>query len=110
VAKKLLLIDLPHLQITEADSAQAALDALASQRFDLILMDVVMPDKDGIEATAHIRTTDQKITIIGLTADVTNDVKTRCLDAGMNDVITKPFERHVLVNRVKLGIASSYAD
>ncbi|MFT6767046.1 MAG: signal transduction histidine kinase/CheY-like chemotaxis protein [Burkholderiaceae bacterium] len=110
VAKKLLLSDLPDLQITEADSAQAALDALASQRFDLILMDVVMPVKDGIETTTHIRTTDQKITIIGLTADVTTDVRTRCLDAGMNDVITKPFERQVLVNRVKLGIASSYAD
>ena len=110
VAKKLLLSDLPDLQFTEADSGQAALDALASQRFDLILMDVVMPVKDGIETTSHIRTTDQKITIIGLTADVTTDVKTRCLNAGMNDVITKPFERHVLVNRVKLGIASSYAD
>ena len=105
VAKQLLLSDLPHLQITEADNAQAALDIVSAGAIDLILMDVVMPDKDGIETTADIRTTDHSTVIIGLTADVTPDVKSRCLSAGMNDVMTKPFDRQALVFRVRQGLA-----
>lgn len=105
VAKQLLLNDLPDLQITEADNAQAALEALGTSSVDLILMDVVMPDKDGIETTAEIRATDLSTVIIGLTADVTPDVKSRCLNAGMNDVITKPFDRQALVYRVRQGLA-----
>lgn len=105
VAKQLLLNDLPHLQITEADSAQVALEVMGTGVIDLILMDVVMPDKDGIETTAEIRATDRNTVIIGLTADVTPDVKSRCLSAGMNDVMTKPFERQALVFRVRQGLA-----
>ncbi|UFS55507.1 ATP-binding protein [Comamonadaceae bacterium M7527] len=105
VAKQLLLNDLPDLKITEAGNAQTALEALGTGSVDLILMDVVMPDKDGIETTAEIRTTDLSTVIIGLTADVTPDVKSRCLNAGMNDVITKPFDRQALVYRVRQGLA-----
>ena len=105
VAKQLLLNDLPNLKITEAGNAQTALEALGTGSVDLILMDVVMPDKDGIETTAEIRTTDLSTVIIGLTADVTPDVKSRCLNAGMNDVITKPFDRQALVYRVRQGLA-----
>ena len=105
VAKQLLLNDLPNLQITEANNAQTALEAWGTGSIDLILMDVVMPDKDGIETTTEIRTTDLSTVIIGLTADVTTDVKSRCLSAGMNDVITKPFERQALVYRVRQGLA-----
>ncbi|TVY02215.1 response regulator [Cohnella terricola] len=65
---------------------------------DLILMDLHMPDMDGIEATAFIReryTADQ-LPIIALTADVTEDMHTRCKEAGMNDIITKPIDPEVL--------------
>jgi signal transduction histidine kinase len=104
VAKQLLLTDLPNLDIVEADGSQTALDEIARHPVDLILMDVVMPERDGIETTAVIRASDQATVIVGLTADVTPNVKSRCLSAGMNDVMTKPFERKALVERVRLGL------
>jgi PAS domain S-box-containing protein len=76
-----------------ATNGQEALDAVDGQPYDVILMDVQMPGMDGITATRHIRTrwdTDRYPYIIALTAHSTNDDRQHCLDAGMNDYLSKP--------------------
>ncbi|WP_300667245.1 ATP-binding protein [Desulfoluna sp.] len=78
-------------------NGREALDALSEEPFDLILMDIHMPEMDGLEATRAIRCgeTCPQIPIIGLTASAGKQDVKECLNAGMNDVITKPidFER-----------------
>ncbi len=74
-------------------SGQAALDTLDHSSFDLILMDMQMPRMDGLEATRLIRDNHGKaMTIIALTANAMENHKQDCLDAGMNDFLTKPIK------------------
>jgi signal transduction histidine kinase/DNA-binding NarL/FixJ family response regulator/HPt (histidine-containing phosphotransfer) domain-containing protein len=69
--------------------------------FDLVLMDVQMPEMDGIEATKHIRTklsrSKRDVPIIALTASVIKAELDRCIAAGMNDYVPKPFKRDELL-------------
>ena len=78
-------------------NGQEVLRALAETPFDLILMDVHMPEMDGLEATRRIRYGDsgkapRTIPIIGLTASAGKQDVKECLDAGMDEVVTKPID------------------
>ena len=77
-----------------AGSGEKALDAWRKQAFDIILMDVQMPEMDGFEATSRIReqekSTSQHIPIIALTAHAMVGDRERCLAAGMDDYVSKP--------------------
>jgi signal transduction histidine kinase/CheY-like chemotaxis protein/HPt (histidine-containing phosphotransfer) domain-containing protein len=79
-----------------ARNGQEALDAVEEFPFDLVLMDCQMPVMDGYEATEHIRShPDPSIAalpIIAMTANAMYGERERCLDAGMNDLVTKPFD------------------
>lgn len=80
---------------TLAGSGAEALAALASDRpFDLVLMDVQMPDMDGLETTRRIRALAGRgqIPIVALTAHATREERQRCIDAGMDDFETKPID------------------
>jgi len=87
-----------------AQSGVEALQALAQNRFDLVLLDIEMPDMDGFEVARRIReggALDQAVLnprtpIVALTAHALGDIRQRCLDAGMNDYISKPVELHEL--------------
>ncbi len=70
-----------------------AVDAYEKQNYDFILMDVQMPEMDGLEATKVIReltNSTEKPVIIAVTANAMEGDKERCLDAGMNDYLSKP--------------------
>ncbi|ADG10905.1 hybrid sensor histidine kinase/response regulator [Caulobacter segnis] len=84
--------------LIEAENGQIALDLLATEPVDLILMDVNMPVLGGLEATRRVRSDLglDEIPIIGLTADAMDHQRQACLDAGMNDVLTKPLEMTAL--------------
>ena len=76
-----------------ADSGAEAIQQLQQHTFDLVLMDVSMPGMDGYETTQRIRY-DSRFTdlpIIALTAHAIAGERERCLAAGMNDYLTKPF-------------------
>ncbi|HKC79717.1 MAG TPA: ATP-binding protein [Gemmatimonadaceae bacterium] len=81
--------------VTHVVTGRQALDALATSEFDLVLMDVQMPDMDGLEATAEIRRsevrTGRHIAIVAFTAHAMAEDRKRFLDAGADGYLTKPF-------------------
>jgi signal transduction histidine kinase/DNA-binding response OmpR family regulator/HPt (histidine-containing phosphotransfer) domain-containing protein len=83
-----------------ANDGQEAVDALAAQAYDVILMDVHMPVMDGLEATAYIRASEAELKrhtpIIAMTASAMKGDRERFLAAGMDDYISKPFEPETL--------------
>ncbi len=69
-----------------------AVRAMKNESFDLVLMDMQMPVMDGIVATKEIRTFNKRVPILALTANVMPEDKEKCLQAGMNDFLTKPIK------------------
>jgi|GEM_PF-5465975 PAS domain S-box-containing protein len=79
--------------VTIASDGQEAVQALEHERFDLIIMDLQMPVMDGYEATRQLRKRLGLDTpILAMTAGATQGGRKRCLEAGMNDYMLKPFE------------------
>ncbi|HDQ44090.1 MAG TPA: response regulator, partial [bacterium] len=87
-------------EVVPVVNGREALDACRDGRFDLILMDVQMPVMDGFEATRAIRERERnsgtRIPIIAMTAHAMKGDRERCLDAGMDDYITKPVKPEIL--------------
>jgi CheY-like chemotaxis protein/signal transduction histidine kinase len=82
-----------------AGNGVEALAALRRARYDLVLMDVQMPEMDGLEATRHIRSelaADQQPTIVAMTASATTEDRDQCLLAGMDDYLSKPIRTEQL--------------
>ena len=88
-----------------AGNGREALTALDRELFDVVLMDVQMPEMDGFEATAAIREKEKgsgnHLPIIAMTAHAMVGDKERCLAAGMDDYITKPIRRQELADVLK---------
>ena len=87
------------LQYGLADNGKQALDLLATEDFDLVLMDWQMPEMDGLEATRQIRqrpTALRHIPIIALTANANAGFREACLAAGANDCLSKPYSEAAL--------------
>ncbi len=91
---------IPEVSVELASNGLEAITLVQSFAFDLVLMDVQMPEMDGIEATKHIRThlprTKRDVPIIALTASVIKSEIDRCFAAGMNDYVPKPFKQDEL--------------
>jgi two-component system, sensor histidine kinase len=91
----MLLQKLGH-RVTLASNGLEALEHVQSHVFDLVLMDVHMPEMDGIESTRRIRQLPAphgKVPIIALSADVINEAKDRALEAGMTAFVSKPVQK-----------------
>ena len=84
-----------------AANGKIAIENLEKKSYDIILMDLQMPEMNGFEATEHIRNKmNSKIPIIALTADVTTVDLAKCKAVGMNDYIAKPVDERLLYNKI----------
>jgi signal transduction histidine kinase/ActR/RegA family two-component response regulator len=99
VAQRLLQKIWPECRVHTITSGQEALLWLKTNSVDMVLMDMFMPDMDGLEATHHIRSLNKPVNtvkIIGLTASSNANDHKQCLEAGMNDIVFKPLEQDAL--------------
>lgn len=91
--------------VTIANNGKEAISAVTSQQFDIVLMDVEMPEMDGLEATAAIRTWEKSrgrhIPIIAMTAHAMKSHREMCLEAGMDDYVSKPIRAQELFGKLK---------
>ncbi len=97
-------------QIEVVDNGLKAVAAVAAQTFDLVLMDVQMPVMDGIEAVKQIRSNEppgcSKVPIIAMTAHALASDRQRCLEAGMDDYLSKPFKALDLIAKINQLVAA----
>jgi len=94
-----------RLTVKVAGNGKEAVAAFERETFDLILMDVQMPEMDGFEATALIREKEKKtgghIPIIAMTAHAMKGDRERCLDAGMDEYVSKPIRPQAVVDAIE---------
>ncbi len=95
-------------KVDVARNGQEAVDMYHQNNYDLVLMDVQMPVLDGYEATAHIRNVEntilndsQRIPIVALTANAMKGDREKCLDAGMDEYLSKPFTPSDLIGIIR---------
>ncbi len=104
VARMMLKKCFPKADIVEAGSGAIALEKLRTQNFDLVLMDMVMPDMDGMQVTQALRNTFPApacdLPVLALTASANPVDQDRCLASGMNDVLHKPLDEQQLISKI----------
>jgi two-component system, sensor histidine kinase and response regulator len=92
-------------EVISANNGLEALDLYREQHFDLVLMDVQMPEMDGYEATRRIRSWDaamaKRTPVLALTAHAMAGDRELCLNAGMDDYITKPLDARELIDKLQ---------
>jgi CheY-like chemotaxis protein len=107
INQKITLLTLKPLvhSIDTASNGKEALDRFGSNNFDLILMDIQMPVMSGLVAAEKIRalesTTNSHVPIIAITANAMIGDKEKCLSAGIDDYISKPFQPAALIDKIK---------
>ncbi len=115
VNQKLAMAMLSRLGYTVdlADTGRKAVMAARKENYALILMDMQMPEMDGLEATREIRLLDgpiAQVPIIALTANAMQSDQNACRAAGMNDFLSKPFTREMLVTCLARWIPTGEAN
>jgi signal transduction histidine kinase/CheY-like chemotaxis protein len=94
------LLSATGLEIQMAVNGLDALQKVAQQSFDLVLMDMHMPVMDGLTASRELRRQGYQMPIIALTADVQAEQKRLCMEAGCHAVLTKPVQAQVLYDKI----------
>ena len=99
--------------VTVVDTGRAAVEAVERETFDLVLMDLQMPDMGGLEATVAIRAREAEtgghVRIVAMTAHALKGDRERCLEAGMDGYLAKPVDRQLLFQTVEQHPASASA-
>ena len=113
VARMMLQKCFPKADIVEASSGAIALDKLKTQAFDITLMDMVMPEMDGMQATRILRrdlpAPARHMPVLALTASANPVDQDRCLESGMNDVVHKPLDQAQLIAKISNALAAHAA-
>jgi CheY-like chemotaxis protein len=99
------LIEKEGHTVVSVESGVAALEVFEKQTFDLVLMDIQMPDMDGFEATHAIREKERQsanhVPIIAMTAHAMECDRQRCLSSGMEDYVSKPISKQALLAAIE---------
>ncbi|WP_426295040.1 AAA family ATPase [Dyadobacter endophyticus] len=111
VAEETLKKLIRDVSVTIADNGEIALQKLADGDFDIVLMDVKMPVMDGYSATRAIRAREngRRVPILAFTSNANPSEAQKCLDAGMDDYITKPIEAKKLKYKMRKLLPASQA-
>jgi DNA-binding response OmpR family regulator len=92
----------PDWHVTTANDGQQAISALSSETFDLVITDMQMPFKSGIDVVTHIRQTQRRKTpIVILSSEGMEHIVIQAFELGVNDYMTKPFNAADLVTKAK---------
>src|SRR6185437_2037389 len=89
-----------QVDVDEAISGALAIEMAGNNNYDLIIMDLQMPEMDGFEATSIIKQTNPGVPVVALTADAMPETHSKALAAGMCDYLTKPFVPETLFEKV----------
>ena len=100
-------LELEGYEVIEADNGATAIKTAKEQRFNLIILDVMMPEMDGFTVCEKIRLNDTSTPILFLTAKDTSTDKVNGLRVGADDYLTKPFNLEELILRVKVLLKHS---
>ncbi len=106
------LLEKDHHDVVSVANGREAIDYIEGNNIDVVLMDIHMPEMDGLTATQKIRDMDidkSQLPIIAITANSSNEEKTRAKNAGMNGFIGKPFRYEELLHELQLIMQSSSA-
>ncbi len=95
-----LILGQAGFDLDECDNGEKALTAAGNQAYDLILMDCEMPGMNGFDTTSALRRRGLALPVVALTAHVGNDIFDRCRQAGMDDILHKPFRQNDLLSLV----------
>jgi CheY-like chemotaxis protein len=101
------ILEQHEMVVSYAENGQQALDTLQNGgNFDIVLMDIMMPEMDGYEATRRIRShpEHEKLPIIALTAKAMQGDREKCIQAGASDYITKPVDADQLVSLLRVWL------
>ena len=96
--------------VETAKDGKAGMERATSGSFDAVLMDVQMPEMDGLEATALLRRADYHRPIIALTAHAFKEERDRCLEAGFTDHVAKPIDFNILIEKIVFHCLTSSRD
>ncbi|MBD0331975.1 MAG: response regulator transcription factor [Chitinophagaceae bacterium] len=96
-----LNLELEHYEVTSAFTGAEAMKAVENEYFDLIILDIMLPEIDGISVTQNIRLTNSEVPILILSAKNTSEDRVLGLRKGADDYLTKPFNLEELLLRVK---------
>jgi signal transduction histidine kinase/ActR/RegA family two-component response regulator len=109
VASATIKRGLPNARIDEAKNGTEAIKKMKTNHYDLVLMDLIMPDYSGIEVTRIIRSECPpplcNVSVVALTANVAEDAVKACLDVGIRELLPKPFDREVLIRTILQSVA-----
>ncbi len=101
------------LEVEVADNGRFALEKLQTEGpFDLVIMDIMMPEMDGIEATRRLRSLEgmSELPVIALTAKAMPEDRAHCLEAGASDFMTKPVDTDQLLSLLRVWLFSGTAE
>lgn len=102
-----LNLELEGYEVEEAVNGKVALSKFEGQRFNLVILDVMMPEINGFDVCEKIRLSDQETPILFLTAKDSNQAKIEGLKLGADDYLTKPFNLEELLLRTKILVKHS---
>lgn len=97
------MLKVVDIEMDEAEDGESGLAKIADGEFDIVLMDLRMPGMDGLTAIKLLRQMPAPVgqtPVIVITADTATDLKTRCQEAGANDVIVKPVALNALIDAI----------
>jgi signal transduction histidine kinase/CheY-like chemotaxis protein len=110
IASATIKRDLPNAIIEEARNGTEAIEKMKSNQYDLVLMDLIMPDHSGVDVTRIIRSECEppysEVKVVALTANTSKSAVKDCHEVGISEVLPKPFNREVLIRTILQYAAS----